>query len=365
MSKPKRPDKDRQKVVVEEVVVTEVVVCDKRHHRHHDCGCHCDPCHHGKHCHRKGCGKTGGKTGGKGSNGTYTGPTATPYLLIPSSPTDTGARPIPVAQAVMNNSIQAVITNPTVGNGWTGYAVQLSCVVGDLGVMRCAAGIAEFYVGDKFSVSNAGHESLTLAQVKANAQLVGYAGFQVPPGGASVVACQKLWTPGSANAAKKGVLVQAYDFFTDRLTAPFDAIDDRHVARNDQLSFVVSAGTATLKGTFLFDLDAGVESLPGTDLAPMDIWWEQMTVGTAQMTPNGGASTINLGAVNFSSLSAANLQALAYGSTPIDGNNDATNQLVTGDVFAVKTTSGNLAKVLVVSYGYNMVIQWVTYLPPL
>jgi hypothetical protein len=363
MSKKKRPDKDRGKGREEvEVVVEEVVVLPettRRRHSHH-CGCDCDRCRHGHHCCSKKCGKHGGE-----GNGTYKGPTATPYLLIPSSPTDTGARPIPVAQAVINNSIQATITNPTVAKGWAGYAVQLSCVVGDLGVMRCAAGIAEFYVGAQFSVANAGHETLTPAQVKANAQLVGYAGFQVPPGGAAVVACQKLWTPGSSNAAQKGVLVQAYDFFTDPMTAPFDAIDDRHVARNDQVSFIVCAGTATLKGTFLFDLDAGVESLPGQRPPSADIWWEQITAGKAQMTPSGGASIINLGAVNFSSLTAANLETLAYASTPIVGNNDATNQLVTGDVFAVKTSSGNLAKVQVVAYGYNMAIQWVTYLPPL
>jgi hypothetical protein len=355
----------QKKVVVEEIVV--VAETTRRRHSHH-CGCDCDRCHHGHHCCSKKCGKHGG---GKGSNGTYKGPTATPYLLIPSSPTDTGARPIPVAQAVMNNSIQAIITNPTAANGWASYAVQLTCVVGDLGVMRCAAGLAEFYVGAQFSASNAAHETLTPAQVKANAQLVGYNGFQVPPGGAAVVACQKLWTPGSASAAQKGVLVQAYDFFTDRLTAPFDAIDDRHVARNDQVSFVVSAGTVTLKGTYLFDLDAGVESLPGQNPPAEDIWWNQITdpVGgmptTAQMTPQNGATIVNLGAVNFSSLTAVNLQALAYALTPIDGNNDATNQLVTGDVFAVKTNGGNLAKVQVVTYAYNMVIQWVTYLPPL
>ena len=37
---------------------------------------------------------------------------------------------------------------------------------------------------------------------------------------------------------------------------------------------------------------------------------------------------------------------------------------MTGDVFAVRTAEGNYAKVLVVAYGYNMEIQWVTYAPP-
>jgi len=100
--------------------------------------------------------------------------------------------------------------------------------------MGCFAGLAEFYVGDQFSVWNAGQEGLTPTHVKAGAQLVGSAGFHVPAGGTAMVHCSKLWKPASANAAKKGLLVQAYDFFTDRLTAPFDAVDDRHVGRNDQ-----------------------------------------------------------------------------------------------------------------------------------
>ena len=35
--------------------------------------------------------------------------------------------------------------------------------------------------------------------------------------------------------------------------------------------------------------------------------------------------------------------------------------MVPGDVFAVLTTQGNYAKVRVVAYGYNLVIDWVSY----
>jgi hypothetical protein len=41
--------------------------------------------------------------------------------------------------------------------------------------------------------------------------------------------------PGSADAAQQGIVVQVRDLFTDPLTAPFDAVTDRHVARNDDL----------------------------------------------------------------------------------------------------------------------------------
>jgi hypothetical protein len=275
---------------------------------------------------------------------------------------------------VNNNSVQANITNPTVGTGWTDFEIQLSCIVADLGVMGCAAGLAEFYVGDQFSAWNPGHEGLTAAQVKANAQLIGYASFQVPPGGTATITCKNAWKPGSSNAARKGVLVQIYDFFTDRMTAPFDAIDDRHVARNDQAisSMIVSQGTATLKVKLPFDLDAGVQSVPGGPGA--DILWVHMMTGGGTgpgniewvrlMTPQNSAGIINLGAVDFSSLTAANLQTLAYATTPIVGTDDATNKLVTGDVFAVRTTNGNYAKVLVVTYGQALLIQWVTYAPP-
>jgi len=121
---------------------------------------------------------------------------------------------------------------------------------------------------------------------------------------------------------------------------------------------VVSSGTTILKGTFLFDLDTGTQGGEGPG---NDIWWEQETAVARQMTPVNSARILNLGSVNYAALTAAGLQNLPYATTPIPGNDNATNKLVAGDVFAVKTTQGNFAKVLVDAYGYDLTITWTTY----
>jgi len=121
---------------------------------------------------------------------------------------------------------------------------------------------------------------------------------------------------------------------------------------------IVSSGTGVLHGTWLFDLDAGVE----TNIGPAaDIWWEQKTAVLRDMVGQNGATLVNLGAVDFNSLTPDTLSSLTYATAPIVGNNDATNQLVAGDVFAARTTAGNYAKVKVLIYGYDLQIQWVTY----
>jgi hypothetical protein len=156
--------------------------------------------------------------------------------VVPSAEGDTGARPIPATQATTNASIQANLTQ--IVSGTDQWLMQLSCTVANLGAAVCAVGVAEFYVGDQFSIWNAGHASLTPAQVKANASLVGRAIFRAPAGGSVTVMCPNMWTPVVAadpTQAQKGILVQVYDALTDLLIAPFDALDDRHVGRNDEL----------------------------------------------------------------------------------------------------------------------------------
>lgn len=121
---------------------------------------------------------------------------------------------------------------------------------------------------------------------------------------------------------------------------------------------VVSSGATVLKGTWTFDLDTGTQGGLGPTF---DIWWEQETAVLREMAPLNSAQIVNLGAVDFNSLTPDTLSSLSYSTSPIDGNNDASNKLVTGDVFAVLTNSGNYAKVKVVAYGYDMSIQWTTY----
>ncbi|MCU1323759.1 MAG: hypothetical protein JWM43_3408 [Acidobacteriaceae bacterium] len=123
-------------------------------------------------------------------------------------------------------------------------------------------------------------------------------------------------------------------------------------------TIVAQAPSTILKGTFLFDFDSGVQG----GLSPnADVFWEQMTATARQMTPRNTARIVNLGPVDFNSLTAETLRSLTYGTAPIPGSTDASNKLVPGDIFAVHTTSGNYAKVKVLNYGYNLTIQWITY----
>jgi hypothetical protein len=121
---------------------------------------------------------------------------------------------------------------------------------------------------------------------------------------------------------------------------------------------IVSSSSGVLHGTWLFDLDTGTEVNIGPSA---DLWWEQKTPVLRDMVGQNGATLVNLGPVDFNSLTPDTLSSLTYGTTPIPGNNDPTNKLVAGDVFAVHTTGGNFAKVKVLTYGYDLHIEWVTY----
>ncbi len=119
---------------------------------------------------------------------------------------------------------------------------------------------------------------------------------------------------------------------------------------------IVSSGITVLKGTWTFNLDTGIQGGPSPD-----IWWDQQTNVLRQMVALENARIANIGVTNFNSVTADVLQTLPYSTAPIKGNNDLSNRLVPGDVFAVFTNQGNFAKVEVLQYGYNLKIQWTTY----
>jgi len=121
---------------------------------------------------------------------------------------------------------------------------------------------------------------------------------------------------------------------------------------------IVAQGTTVITGTFVFDCETG--ALGGVGTAG-DIWWEQIDAVRRLMVPQNNAKVLNLGLVNFDALTHVELQNLPYGTTPIIGNNDASNQLVNGDVFAVQTNVGNYTKIKVLQYGRDIKVQWVTY----
>jgi len=113
----------------------------------------------------------------------------------------------------------------------------------------------------------------------------------------------------------------------------------------------VTSGTTNLLASYGFNLDTGTEDATGSPLTG-DIWWSPPT----GMVRIGNAQMVNLGATNFASITPDTLQSLPYSPTTIPQA-----KFVAGDVLAVQTNGGNYAKVLVVSSGLNLEIQWVTY----
>lgn len=120
---------------------------------------------------------------------------------------------------------------------------------------------------------------------------------------------------------------------------------------------LMSKGTTTLKGTWTFDYETGVQG-PTTGA---DIWWEQVDNEIRLLVPQSGAMLAYMGKPNFDAVSLQTLQAQPYTTTPINGSNNASNQLMPGTVIAIKTNAGRFAKMKINSYGYNLGISWVTY----
>lgn len=116
---------------------------------------------------------------------------------------------------------------------------------------------------------------------------------------------------------------------------------------------VLTSGSTTLLGSYGFNLDTGVEDSSGAPLTG-DVWWSGFE--PYAMARIGAAQLANLGVTDFSAITAATLQSLTYSTANVPASS-----FVNGDVLAVQTNGGNYAKVLVVSSGYNMEIQWVTY----
>ena len=114
---------------------------------------------------------------------------------------------------------------------------------------------------------------------------------------------------------------------------------------------VITSGATTLKASYGFNLDTGIEDATGAPLTG-DIWWSP----PAGMVRIGAAQVINLGSANFAALTADTLQSLPFSAATIPPA-----KFVTGDVFAVQTNGGNFSKVLIVASGFNLVIEWVTY----
>jgi hypothetical protein len=121
-------------------------------------------------------------------------------------------------------------------------------------------------------------------------------------------------------------------------------------------TILAQSDSATIHGTFQFNFDTGVETGTGAD-----VWWQQQTDTERQLVPRQGARLVNLGQVDFGAVSLPELRGRTYTETPINGDDNSSNVLTVGDVFAVLTDQGNHAKAQVAQYGYDLVVRFVTY----
>ena len=160
-------------------------------------------------------------------------PVLTPFLVIPCAPGDPGARPLPVGQALYSRAIGWTVANPAATRGWQDFELEVSCAVANLGPVASPTAMIEFFTAGHAGIRHKGHAALSAADVRADAKLLGRTTFTAPPGVVTTVRCPVAWRPGSYKAALQSILVQVNDVFTDPWTAPFDAIGDRHVGRND------------------------------------------------------------------------------------------------------------------------------------
>lgn len=126
--------------------------------------------------------------------------------------------------------------------------------------------------------------------------------------------------------------------------------------------YTVFDGTATIPANSNLDFVTGAVTPGGGG----HIHWGQDASGNRALWPKGGYMIANIGVVGFNSVSSAELQYLSYSSDPLDGGPGPTNQLVAGDVFALKSiaqpgTNFDYVKAQILSYGADITVRWKTY----
>lgn len=153
-------------------------------------------------------------------------PPATPFLVIPYLPNDTGARPLDPILARHCPAIEIVdpVTHAVVATPSPGHAYQVRCQVTNRGAVGSYAGFAEFYVAPPAVL-----DALANGNGPRPAPLA-YTGVTLSPGGNAQVVCPRPWTPAAPGLS---IMVRIYDPLVDRPSMPYDPVSDRHVARHD------------------------------------------------------------------------------------------------------------------------------------
>jgi beta-lactam-binding protein with PASTA domain len=134
-------------------------------------------------------------------------------------------------------------------------------------------------------------------------------------------------------------------------------------ANNATQPGIYSQGQVKIRGTWLCDLDKGVEDgQPGADF-----FLENFTASSRALVPRNGARFQVVGGGRpFSSISYSELKAVAYGNGKIDRSDGPNNRLPAGTVVAYVTNEGRYGKFVVVKDDgqSGITITWLTYSNP-
>jgi hypothetical protein len=157
------------------------------------------------------------------------GPPTTPYIVVATSSSDVGARPISGDLALHSPNVEIldaagnVVTTPAAGTTY-----RLRCTLENFGTVPTYSGVAQFYASEPQAIDQA-------AAGGTPPPLHGQASFLAAAGQTVTVDCPTAWTPDTAEEATHSILVNAYDLVSDPLSHPFDARNDRHVGRRDSI----------------------------------------------------------------------------------------------------------------------------------
>ena len=148
-------------------------------------------------------------------------------------------------------------------------------------------------------------------------------------------------TPETLQGGLNGAIGSAIDTFHQKLYfVEFDGKISRLDLLPQNATTIASSNSATLQGTYLFNFDDGTQSTAGDPPGDWDVFWRQQTTTERSMVPRNGARFAYLGNVNYNGISFADLAAFHYTTDPISANDDSSNLLTNGAVFAIRTSAG-------------------------
>lgn len=133
---------------------------------------------------------------------------------------------------------------------------------------------------------------------------------------------------------------------------------------------VYSSGTdLNILGTWHADLDEGVQTATN---GSQDFWWEAVDGIDRFVVPTLGATfaiyscedtepELCTGDYAFGDINYHDILDSTLDPSPIDGSDNANNQIPAETVVLYSTNSGRIGKMLIQEYGYSLLISWRTY----